>query len=71
MKISEQVNVRPYINSEILQIYRQCSRVVMNHKIQMQVPTQDFISAQVHVYFIDRKSRDKIFVIKLGNLELG
>lgn len=43
----------------------------MNHKIQMQVPKQDFISAQVHVYFIDRKSRDKVFVIKLGDLELG
>lgn len=43
----------------------------MNHKIQMEVSIQDFISAQVHVYFIDRKSRDKIFVIKLGNLELG
>lgn len=43
----------------------------MNHKIQTQVPKQDFISAQVHVYFIDRKSRDKLFVIKLGDLELG
>lgn len=64
-------SLRLYINSEILQIYRQQSRVVMNHKIQVQVPKQDLISAKVHVYFIDRKSRDKVFVIKLGNLELG
>lgn len=43
----------------------------MNRKTQMEVSIQDFISAQVDVYFIDGKSRDKIFVIKLGNLELG
>lgn len=43
----------------------------MNHKIQTQVPKQDFISAKVHIHFIDRRNRDEVFVIKLGDLKLG
>lgn len=30
----------------------------MNHKMQMQVPIQNLISAQTHEYFINRKSRE-------------
>lgn len=58
---TEQVNLRLYINGEILQIYRQYSRAMMNKKTQMRVPIPDFISVWgTRILYREKKQRQDI-----------